>query len=135
MIHSFASPRARKRAAKWRLAQLIKLHRGCVDCGYTKHAVALQFDHRGDKKGNVSDLIRSDYSWSTIMAEINKCDVRCANCHAVATKRRSVGLDAVTQSVESVRLSWYEEYGSPVVVIDSAGEVVLSHTASSYYQR
>lgn len=90
-MHSHLSARARKRAAKWRLSQLIKLHSGCVDCGYNEHAVALQFDHIGDdKKMNVSDMIRSDYSWITIKEEIAKCEVRCANCHAVMTARRKL---------------------------------------------
>lgn len=89
LINDFPSPRARKRGAKWRLAGMIKKQRGCIDCGYNTHAVALQFDHISDnKKGSVSNLIRSDYAWSTILEEINKCEVRCANCHAVMTARR-----------------------------------------------
>lgn len=68
---------------------MIKTHRGCIDCGYNDHAVALQFDHiNDDKKASVSNLIRSDYAWSTILEEINKCEVRCANCHAVVTASR-----------------------------------------------
>ena len=83
------SARARKRRTNWRLAGMIKMASGCIDCGYAAHAEALQFDHTGnDKKGNVSDLIRSDYSWVTVMAEINKCEIRCANCHAVKTSHR-----------------------------------------------
>ena len=88
-MNHFVSPRARKRGAKWRLSQLIKLEQGCIDCGYNEHAVALQFDHTGDdKKMNVSDMIRSDYAWSSIMEEIRKCEVRCANCHSVMTAKR-----------------------------------------------
>ena len=83
------SARARKRRTNWRLAGMIKVASGCIDCGYAAHAEALQFDHTGDdKKGNVSDLIRSDYSWKTVMIEMNKCEVRCANCHAVRTFQR-----------------------------------------------
>jgi len=83
------SKRAKKRQAKWRLAQMIKKEQGCIDCGYNEHGVALQFDHIGnDKKAGVSDLIRSDYGWETIKAEINKCVVRCANCHAIITSER-----------------------------------------------
>ena len=89
IINDFRSPRARKRGAKWRLAGLIKLAHGCVDCGYNEHAVALQFDHIEDnKKASVSNLIRSDYAWPTILEEIRKCEVRCSNCHAVITSRR-----------------------------------------------
>ena len=83
------SKRAKKRAAKWRLAGMIKTSVGCVDCGYNKSPYALQFDHiEEDKKASVSNLIRSDYCWDTVKAEISKCQVVCANCHAVRTKER-----------------------------------------------
>ena len=94
------SARARKRKSHWHLAGMIKIASGCIDCGYAAHAEALQFDHTGqDKKGNVSDLIRSDYSWKTIMLEINKCEVRCANCHAV--RKRIVEESSLTQQLVS----------------------------------
>jgi hypothetical protein len=60
----------------------------CVDCGESDPLV-LEFDHvRGEKKYNVSDLIRRYAGWKTIMAEIDKCDIRCANCHRRATAKR-----------------------------------------------
>lgn len=83
------SIRAQKRAAKWVKAQAIKTSAGCADCGYNQSPYALQFDHIGnDKKESVSNLIRSDYSWDTIMKEIDKCEVVCANCHAIRTQNR-----------------------------------------------
>lgn len=83
------SPRAQKRADKWALAQQIKMDHGCKDCGYRENPYALQFDHiSDDKKDSVSNLIRSDYSWETILVEINKCEVVCANCHAIRTQNR-----------------------------------------------
>jgi hypothetical protein len=89
MLLEKKSVRAKKRAAKWRLAGMIKKHFGCKDCGYSEHAKALQFDHiNDDKKESVSNLIRSDYSWNTILEEIRKCEIRCANCHAVMTANR-----------------------------------------------
>jgi hypothetical protein len=132
-MHFHLSPRARKRAAKWRLAQLIKLHSGCVDCGYNEHAVALQFDHIGDdKKMNVSDMIRSDYSWITIMQEIGKCEVRCANCHSVMTRDRK--LQATRQYREGYlqdRQSSDVENDSPATEEDFADEVWTILLASS----
>lgn len=62
----------------------IKLEYGCADCGYSQHAVALDFDHvRGEKVAGVGAMV----SWSceAILAEIAKCDVVCANCHRVRT--------------------------------------------------
>lgn len=124
-MHSHLSKRARKRAAKWRLSQLIKLHYGCIDCGYAEHAVALQFDHTGDdKKMNVSDMIRSDYSWITIKEEIAKCEVRCANCHAVMTAARKRRVSPLYQKTpSSSRLPYDAMSGSPVGEEDSADEV------------
>jgi hypothetical protein len=53
----------------------------CVDCGETD-IVVLHFDHRNpaDKVIDVGTLM-SRSSWAQILAEIAKCDVRCANCH------------------------------------------------------
>jgi len=110
------SARARKRRTNWRLAGMIKVASGCIDCGYAAHAEALQFDHLGEgKKGNVSDLIRSDYSWTTIVNEINKCEVRCANCHAVRTSQRK----RVLEEYSSIRQPACEDTRSQTVVVDS----------------
>lgn len=120
-MHLHLSPRARKRAAKWRLSQLIKLYSGCVDCGYDAHAQALQFDHIGnDKKMNVSDMIRSDYSWITIKEEIAKCEVRCANCHAMMTARRK------TEKTSSNHQTSCSKNDSLPIEEDSVDEVWLS---------
>ena len=60
----------------------IKLERGCVDCGYKAHAAALQFDHvRGVKKYLVSRM--HTHPVDMVLGEIAKCEVRCANCHAI----------------------------------------------------
>ena len=47
----------------------------------------LEFDHRDrtTKIAAVSQLIARQFSWDKIMAEIDKCDVRCANCHRKRT--------------------------------------------------
>lgn len=69
------------------LAQ-IKLERGCADCGYNEYAVALHFDHR-DSSNKVRDVTRlRNGNMEKLLAEIEKCDVVCANCHAVRTARR-----------------------------------------------
>lgn len=53
----------------------------CVDCGEAD-PVVLEFDHvRGEKKGNISSLSRGQVSEKTLLEEIQKCEVRCANCH------------------------------------------------------
>jgi len=66
-----------------------KLSAGCFDCAYSKCPEALQFDHvSGPKLGNISQIL--DRSFKYILTEIEKCVVRCANCHAVTTKQRRV---------------------------------------------
>lgn len=53
-----------------------------MDCGYNAHHSALQFDHvRGKKSRNVCDA----RSIKQAIIEIAKCEVVCANCHAVRT--------------------------------------------------
>jgi hypothetical protein len=66
----------------------IKLERGCMDCGYRAHVEALDFDHRpGEEKlFNIGNDPRR--LWAAILAEIEKCDVVCANCHRVRTAER-----------------------------------------------
>lgn len=62
------------------VVEYLRLH-PCVDCGETD-IVVLEFDHRerADKVGAVGDLALTR-SWPAVREEIEKCDVRCANCH------------------------------------------------------
>lgn len=65
------------------------LEHPCVDCGESD-PVVLEFDHvSGEKRYNVGDLIRSGRSWEYVRAEIEKCEVRCANCHRRVTATRN----------------------------------------------
>lgn len=59
----------------------------CVDCGNSDPRV-LEFDHRDEltKSHNVTELW--NYSWARMMKEIEKCDVRCANCHRIRTQEQ-----------------------------------------------
>lgn len=79
---------AERKASHRRLTQAIKLARGCAECGYREHAEALDFDHRPDeiKLFNVSAQLNR--SLDSILSEIEKCDVVCANCHRVRTAAR-----------------------------------------------
>jgi hypothetical protein len=61
----------------------------CVDCGYKANIDALEFDHvRGTKVTTVGVLAASGYMTPRLRAELDKCDVVCANCHCVRTAAR-----------------------------------------------
>lgn len=60
----------------------------CVDCGES-NIVVLEFDHKDgtEKSGNISGLIHNG-SLFNIKREIEKCEVRCANCHKKRTAKQ-----------------------------------------------
>lgn len=60
----------------------------CVDCGETDPLV-LEFDHVRGKERNVSQLKWSSAPTWRIMGEIERCDVRCVNCHMRRTATQS----------------------------------------------
>lgn len=63
----------------------------CVDCGEAD-PIVLEFDHViGEKKWSISERVYSSCKWSTIFEEIQKCEVRCANCHRKKTAQRAGG--------------------------------------------
>jgi hypothetical protein len=65
-----------------------KLMMGCLDCGYREHPFALQFDHRENKEFGIG--ARANLSPAKLWAEMQKCDIRCANCHASKTAERRI---------------------------------------------
>jgi hypothetical protein len=73
-----------------RLQQIseIKLERGCAQCGYRGHPAALHFDHLPEYEKSFTISQRTHRKWSTIVAEMEKCQVLCANCHAIQTAAR-----------------------------------------------
>ena len=58
----------------------------CIDCGESNPFV-LQLDHMGEKTMNVSEMVSSRMCIETIKKEIEKCVVRCSNCHAKKTAK------------------------------------------------
>jgi hypothetical protein len=71
--------RERESCQAWLMTYLQSHH--CVDCGETD-PVVLTFDHRDgtEKLDTVGALLRKR-SLAALIAEVAKCDVRCANCH------------------------------------------------------
>lgn len=68
------------------------LKRGpCTDCGQTFDPICMDFDHLPgtDKILNVGRMVTRKFAWAKIEAEIAKCELVCANCHRLRTKKRS----------------------------------------------
>lgn len=62
----------------------------CVDCG-ENDILVLEFDHtdRRDKDLEISKIIRRRGSLQKLIEEIDKCEVRCANCHRRKTENEN----------------------------------------------
>jgi hypothetical protein len=85
-----ANAQRRKRAlAAERAAYLVELFRDrpCVDCGESDPMV-LEFDHLADESFGIAKGLR-DRSWRSVLDEIAKCKVVCANCDRRRTARRA----------------------------------------------
>jgi hypothetical protein len=72
-----------------------KLQHPCVDCGETD-PIVLDFDHIDPSKKSfgITDGANRGFSELRLLSEIDKCEVRCANCH----RRRT-----------AIQLGWYKE--------------------------
>ena len=53
----------------------------CVDCGYDRYIEALEFDHIDPSKKDFTISGNHCVSWERIREELDKCELRCANCH------------------------------------------------------
>jgi hypothetical protein len=79
------SQAAAKKRNRVVLLEYLQTH-PCVDCGNGDFRV-LQFDHvRGKKLYGVGCM--TGHNTEALLREMAKCDVRCANCHVIATGRR-----------------------------------------------
>lgn len=60
----------------------------CVDCGENDPLV-LDFDHRdkSKKERGIAEMLRKN-SWENILREIEKCEIRCSNCHRRRTAKQ-----------------------------------------------
>lgn len=81
------------RARQKRLRRFIveyKTGKRCTDCKRKYPHYVLQFDHLPGcvKKVHLANIHGRGWSLERIMEEIKKCDLVCANCHAVRTFKR-----------------------------------------------
>lgn len=68
--------------------RLLKEASPCVDCGQYYPFYVMQYDHIGDDKVQDINRLTKAASRDRVMAEIAKCELVCANCHAARTYLR-----------------------------------------------
>jgi len=83
-------------ARRLRLKELnrrLKTTTPCADCGGLFHPVAMQWDHLpGLEKGaEISNLVKAGMT-TRFHEELEKCELVCANCHAVRSYERRAGV-------------------------------------------
>jgi hypothetical protein len=67
--------------------------RPCADCGGDFPPYLMDFDHvSGDKLDDICGMRMRTVSREAIKAEIEKCEVVCANCHRGRTHARRLGV-------------------------------------------
>jgi hypothetical protein len=71
-----------------------KMATGCALCGFKAHPEALQLHHLDPTQKTRTFGNSYLCSWDTLRAELVKCQILCANCHAIveAGKRGGAGL-------------------------------------------
>ena len=90
--------KSRRRDAIRNFLRDYKTAAGCTDCGYNEHPAALEFDHlpEFEKSFNLSTAPFEGIAMERVLEEIAKCEVVCANCHAIRTAgRREEARDAL----------------------------------------
>jgi len=70
----------------------------CRDCG-ERDPVVLEFDHLRNKAFDVGQGF-AERTWTSILGEIEKCEVVCANCHRRRTALRRPTLRALLSGAE-----------------------------------
>jgi hypothetical protein len=76
---------ASRRNAKYRYDYLSQ--NPCVDCG-ENDPIVLQFDHDNPAEKDINISNMRFHTIKRIQEEINKCTIRCANCHARRTAKQ-----------------------------------------------
>lgn len=57
----------------------------CADCDRSFPHYVMDFDHQYDKKFNIGSSVSSGLPMKSLLEEIDKCEVVCANCHRERT--------------------------------------------------
>ena len=64
-----------------------KKNKPCADCHQIYDPCVMDFDHRDPSKKRKAVGQMATASRKTLLAEIEKCDLVCSNCHRMRTKK------------------------------------------------
>lgn len=82
------TPRRIQRARALKAAAVEAFGGRCKDCGFQGPQECFQFDHvRGEKVSSVGRMFTAA-AIETLLLELIKCELVCANCHAIRTRLR-----------------------------------------------
>ena len=95
-ICSASTRKQNRRTRERRKAFLESLKlRPCTDCNHNFPYYVMQFDHvRGTKEISFGRANRH-FSEEQILLEASKCDVVCANCHAIRGEMRRIYMGGI----------------------------------------
>ena len=121
--------RARRRV----LIHEMKKNLSCVYCGIA-NPLCIDFDHidRSSKSATPATMITGGYKWDDVLAEIEKCQPVCANCHRMKSILESDKMKAVQEDIfqyvpEKMKEEFLHTYRvTPQVTVDSSSNIISS---------
>lgn len=86
---AYALTQQKSAADRRRKFSLLKMGRPCYDCGNVFPPECMDWDHRpGTTKHFTISTVLGNAPFDSVVDEIAKCDLVCANCHRVRTQSR-----------------------------------------------
>lgn len=88
-----------RRRAKRRLHIEQAKSKPCADCGQFLPWYVMEFDHVEERGPKLFVVGGGNRALGKLQAEIEKCDVVCANCHKIRTHEREVLRQATVRAL------------------------------------
>lgn len=73
----------------------------CIRCGYNKSPRALHFHHLDSQAKEFTLSNSRVYKWDTLKAELDKCVLVCANCHAELHEEQQIASHSLMEKPRS----------------------------------
>lgn len=80
-----------KRDFNRKFLQDLKASTPCTDCKNYFDPICMDFDHLPHEKKSFTISQVVQYSLELLLAEVEKCEIVCANCHRIRTRDRRLG--------------------------------------------